>query len=401
MKIVDVIFNEELYPRFNFDEETVNQYRLNLDKLPPIVVSENNILIDGYHRLIAHKIEQCTEIDAEVLPITNEAEILKESIRLNASHGMQLTMEEKKKWARSFYERELEVKEIAELLSVDKSTVSRWAQDLKQVKDDEQRKLIMDLWFGCKPQNEIAKETGLTEGRISQILNNLQKSQIKDLGNNPPDSLKVFNLWNFGKSNDALKYPGQIPSQIMENLLWYYTKPFDVVYDPMAGGGTTIRVCQKMYRRWQASDIAPIINEIQEHDITTGFPDWLVKPDFIFLDPPYWDMNQGEYSNDDAHLANMSIDDYYQSIDDIAKNAKKVLRPGGHVAWIVSTSQKDDKWIDHAIKFFAIFEKYFMPVLRCDVPYTTQQYSGHDVDTAKRNKHILNLTRDLGIFQKV
>ena len=91
--------------------------------------------------------------------------------------------------------------------------------------------------------------------------------------------------------------PGDTPS--VENLLWYYTKPFDVVYDPMAGGGTSLRVCQQMYRRWQASDIAPIIDEIQSHDITQGFPDWLTKPDFIFLDPPYWDMKEGDYSMDD------------------------------------------------------------------------------------------------------
>ena len=67
------------------------------------------------------------------------------------------------------------------------------------------------------------------------MFNNFKDENYEQIAQNPPDSLKVFNLWNFGKSNNALKYPGQIPSQIIENLLWYYTQPFDTVYDPMAG----------------------------------------------------------------------------------------------------------------------------------------------------------------------
>ncbi len=57
---------------------------------------------------------------------------------------------------------------------------------------------------------------------MNKILTDLQTQKYEDLSENPPDSLKIFNLWNFSKSTDALQYPGQIPSQIMENLLWYY-----------------------------------------------------------------------------------------------------------------------------------------------------------------------------------
>jgi len=37
-----------------------------------------------------------------------------------------------------------------------------------------------------------------------------------------------------------LDFEGAIPGQIVENVLYYYTEPFQVVVDPMAGGGTTI-----------------------------------------------------------------------------------------------------------------------------------------------------------------
>ena len=36
---------------------------------------------------------------------------------------------------------------------------------------------------------------------------------------------------------DRLDYPGAILRGIIENVLYYYTEPFEVVVDPMAGGG--------------------------------------------------------------------------------------------------------------------------------------------------------------------
>ncbi len=128
-----------------------------------------------------------------------------------------------------------------------------------------------DLWMACHSQSAIAQKLGRDDPKISKMLQDSKKRKLQHLGEAPPESLKIFNLWQFQKSNDKLKYPGQIPSQIMENLLWYYTNPFDVVYDPFAGGGSTLRVCKQMYRRWQASDINPVLDEIKKHDITTGY----------------------------------------------------------------------------------------------------------------------------------
>jgi len=73
---------------------------------------------------------------------------------------------------------------------------------------------------------------------------------------NKPDSLQLTNLWSFESCDKdyGMKYPGRMPGQIVENLLWYYTEPFDLVVDPMAGGGTTIDVCLKMCRRIKAFD---------------------------------------------------------------------------------------------------------------------------------------------------
>jgi hypothetical protein len=53
------------------------------------------------------------------------------------------------------------------------------------------------------------------------------------------DSLQLYNVWRFQQCDPryGMDYPGRILGQIVENLLWYYTEPFDLVVDPMAGGG--------------------------------------------------------------------------------------------------------------------------------------------------------------------
>jgi len=108
------------------------------------------------------------------------------------------------------------------------------------------------LWLACKTQDEISDQLGIAKGKINKIVTKCKAEESDYLANNPPESLKIFNLWNFADSGSTIKYLGQIPAGVIENLLWYFTKPFDVVYDPFAGSGTTIRVCKEMMRRWQA-----------------------------------------------------------------------------------------------------------------------------------------------------
>jgi len=66
-----------------------------------------------------------------------------------------------------------------------------------------------------------------------------------------------------------------MPPQVVENLLWFYTEPGDIVFDPFAGGGTTIDVAKRMGRRVWSSDRKPSTPTlpIHQHDITTGWPD--------------------------------------------------------------------------------------------------------------------------------
>ena len=84
-------------------------------------MARGRVLVDGFHRWQAHKKENAAEIQAidlgDLLPI----EILKESIRRNASHGRQLDTSDKRKMAARLYGEGLrDETEMAELLAINR-----------------------------------------------------------------------------------------------------------------------------------------------------------------------------------------------------------------------------------------------------------------------------------------
>ena len=63
-----------------------------------------------------------------------------------------------------------------------------------------------------------------------------------------------FDVWSFQNGGGDSSYFGRMPPAVVENLLWLYTEPGDIVVDPFAGGGTTIDGAKAMGRCVWASD---------------------------------------------------------------------------------------------------------------------------------------------------
>ena len=90
--------------------------------------------------------------------------------------------------------------EIAERLSIAKGTISNSLFKNGKLSKNEQpeglgkpqtssscekeEKLIIDLYLQCKPFHEITKQTALSKGRISQIVNNFKNEKIKQSSKN-------------------------------------------------------------------------------------------------------------------------------------------------------------------------------------------------------------------------
>jgi hypothetical protein len=68
------------------------------------VVNGDYLLVDGYHRILAHKQENRTEVLAEVrADLPSASAVLVESIRLNATHSLQLPRADKERLAQQLY----------------------------------------------------------------------------------------------------------------------------------------------------------------------------------------------------------------------------------------------------------------------------------------------------------
>jgi len=274
---------------------------------------------------------------------------------------------------------------------------ARWRDVLEMVKD--KLEIVYTLWLACRSTEEIKKETGLSQAVIESLIEEAQTAYYEDI---KPDSCQTFNLWKFTTCDVryGVDYPGRIPGQIVENVLYFYTQPFDIVVDPMAGGGTTLDVCKAMRRRYRCYDIEPIRDDIEQHDLTTGFPEECQGCNLIFLDPPYWKQKQGDYSEDETNLANLPLDEFYKEMDKIFNGAFGMLADSGHIAVIIGPTQEQGQIHDHALRFAKMLADKFVYVSRIIVPYTTQQAKAYHVTDARDGRYMLKLYRDLLIYRK-
>jgi hypothetical protein len=410
MPVSDVRFVKELYPRLKPLDDVVERYRDALGNLPPIAVARDGVLVDGYHRWQAHVREGSETIEAEDLGNLTDAEIVRESIQRNASHGQQLTRADKKRlaghlWA-SFadFGTAERVKEIAGLLAVSDRSVQDWTKDARKAEKDAQQAKAWDLWLDCLGQDEIAAEIGVSQPTISGWLSETADSR-KFI--EPPASRQHFDVWQFqsaDRESGQQSYFGAVPPQVLENLLWFWTEPGETIVDPFAGSGTTVDVAKAMGRRVWASDIrgshySPHL-PIHTHDITQGWSDDAPrKADIVFLDPPYWQQAAGRYSSEPGEMAEMDIGTFYAAWEQVAKTC---MEHAGRIAYIISPTQcEDGTVVDHATEMLAPFaENGWRVERRIVVPYQTQQATGQQVEWARANKRLLKLYRDLVVLSK-
>lgn len=124
MKISEVKIDDKLYPRTHIDFVTGARYFNALKsgaKFPPISVAKKDnrfILVDGAHRLQAHK--QCgrTHIQAQVAEGLTDREIYIEAIKANVIHGRQFGTNEITEIAITLQDWKMSLEEISEIIKI-------------------------------------------------------------------------------------------------------------------------------------------------------------------------------------------------------------------------------------------------------------------------------------------
>lgn len=426
ISVESIRFVKELYPRIKPNDEAIERYRDALEKLPPIVIARNGVLVDGYHRWQAHVREGAEQIQAQDLGNLSDAEIMREAITRNASHGQQLSRQDKAREAGRLWKafEHLEPgdreKEIAELLAVTDRAVRGWTKDARK----EEQRAIKDnawrRWLSCEfsSYRELGQAFDVdhktAKSWCGEFWNGFQNSPPSATDAQPWGNVQHFDVWSFA-SNDRdgggqQSYFGACPPQVMENLLWLYTEPGEsIVVDLFAGSGTTLEVSHRMGRRCWVSDIrgnhySPHL-DIHKHDVTTGWPDAAPgKADLIFLDPPYWKQAAGRYSSEPGEWAEMDLAGFDKAWSALLAACKAHLTPAGKLAFIISPTEDKDACmvIDHAMEMAAVAMSCGYRVnRRIIVTYQTQQATGQQVTWARENRRLLKLYRDLVVMEVV
>jgi len=170
----------------------------------------------------------------------------------------------------------------------------------------------------------------------------IQKSS--DQGDEKPP-FETTTLWDYPKQSYGKKpkgnnkFQGVTPAFIIWNMVQRYTKPGDLVVDPMAGSGTTIDVCEEEGRRVIGYDINPQHPKVIKND-SRKIPLEDNSVDMVFIDSPYGD--NVNYSNESADIGKISAEDlnFYKELEKVAREIYRILKPGKVIGWLIG-----DQWV--------------------------------------------------------
>lgn len=432
--VESVVFREDLYPRIETSAVTVQKYAEDLTVLPPIEVNQNGELIDGWHRWTAHKKVGATEIPAIVIKTASDAELLELAIERNAKHGLQLSQGDKKKMAVRIYNSIADRKErmackerLSKILAVSPKLLDSWLSRSEKDMKDAAKREAFNLWLACRTQDEISDSVGWPRRSVADWLGGfgenpdsgetaktddsegessfkLSKAELAAADHATDFQVPLYNVWKQQDKSEGSGHYGNSEVRWLDNLLYLYTSPFDVVVDPFAGGGSTIDICRKRLRRYFVSDRKPIVErekDIRTHDLTDGLPkppQWKdVK--LVYLDPPYWKQAEGQYSKDPTDLANMDLDSFHVSLAKIITGFAGKLSSGAAIALLIQATQwkaPKREFTDHVAE---MIRRVKLPIVqRITCPYESQQCTAQMVTWAKEAKSVLVLNRELVVW---
>ncbi len=132
LPISQIVWDKSIYPRSTYNLFVASNYAKALKvnaKFPPIVVAVfkgNYLLVDGKHRLEAHKTCKQTHIQTEILKGLNKEEIYVEAVKRNINHGLQISSYEKTKIILKLQEMKYDLETIEEIISIPAAVITSY-----------------------------------------------------------------------------------------------------------------------------------------------------------------------------------------------------------------------------------------------------------------------------------
>lgn len=186
LPIEDIKIDESMDPRFGEkrDHDVIEGYMQNIPDLPPIVIDQDNHIIDGVHRYQAHLLAGEDTIQVKRQVMQDECEAFIASIKANSDHGQPLKSHHLRNAARRLYKQYgFPNDEIESVVKRGESTISNWLRDLKQEWKAHVRETAYRMYEGTdeyvdKKTSEAIRKREWTQERIAKHLSGPREKAI-------------------------------------------------------------------------------------------------------------------------------------------------------------------------------------------------------------------------------
>lgn len=387
LPILDVVWDPKIYPRQKWSTSTIDRYAEAIaagDEFPPLVLEQTtNRLLDGKHRLEAYKRAERDQVPVEHHTIPEGLSAKRYAARLSARHGDRMSNADLKALAIEECEADpkgFDVHAFMKEMGVAESTVYDWVGHILSREKEQRQWSAVRLSMLGWTQEEIAEKLGIKQPTVSVDIKNSESgvSNIRSLARDRVERHEVarrFNLaptlveaitldgqadaarlkklgiktqpydvWQFAGCHDLMgdAHPGRIPGELVAHVLYFFTKPGDLIVDPMAGSGTTLDACLLMGRKARGYDIDARHKriDVEHHDLSEGWPETIGKAALIFWDPPYFDkMDSSTIGIDgyiDGSVSKLEPAAYLGFFADRFADLHRAVRPGTTLAFLMS-----------------------------------------------------------------
>lgn len=181
------------------------------------------------------------------------------------------------------------------------------------------------------------------------------------------------------REGEVLLHPAKFPEELVHDFVSFFTKPGQLVLDPMAGTGSTLVGAlqagrsaigielQDKYARIASQRVGALKRdhpemddltaEVHVHDSTQLEELDLPPMDYCLTSPPYWDMLKAsgfetqreraangldvDYSDDPSDVGNIKdYEEFVDSLVDVYSRVYKVLNEGAYLTVVVKNVKK-------------------------------------------------------------
>ncbi len=209
----------------------------------------------------------------------------------------------------------------------------------------------------------------------------------------PKEWLKFQKSWFIHnpppRQKSVLRHPAKFPETLVMEFITFFTKLNQVVFDPMAGTGSTLVAALRCGRNAYGIELNPTYADIARQvvaeemlnlestgtglswELITGDASNVIEIaaehqipaiDYVITSPPYWDMLHAHgattqknrrsaeeldvfYSNDSNDLGNISdYEEFTGRLTRIYTGMRAILRPGAYLTIIVKNIKKGGKF---------------------------------------------------------